>query len=492
MLNHTFLVFTKADSFLDDQAGLSTYLSTIKGTFLEPLLEAMENRVIAVENKSEGYKRILIRQAVLDLLRESVAGTYTYKHFLQAQNLHAEQLAAQAKKKEAERKALHCQINKVAKERCAGEKKEELIRIIKTMPQDVVDRVSEKVKIEGMDPRDVADMANCITKTVLEDCARACLKERIKENLEQKIVDPGRIASYDVEVMKCDYPVAFDIVGEEFFAITVRETVGQLKVSCITQFLLANLELYDNPSEIKKCLIRQYGAAFVSGDTIKLMKKCMDSEQVRACLPAFKAREMETEKLRKEQQARDKEYEKLQLKMKEDKEQMRQREREMKDQRDQDRKAADRQVAGLQQQMGQREREMQNQRVQDKEAADRQITGLQLHMEQREQQMQDQMDQGREAAERQMAGFQEQVMQKDQQVMNLVQSRQQADAMHQQQLSQQQTEYNEMRTRTEDRLAELSRENNNEIASLQAQIQEIGNRGPEVVYRERKSDCIVS
>ena len=300
----------------------------------------MENRVIAVENKSEGYKRNLIRQAVLDLLSECVAECYTYKHFLEAQDLFEEQLAEQAKKKEEDRKALHHQITKLAKPHITNQNKEGLIRIIKTMPQDIVDRISEKVKIEGMDPRDVADMAYCITKTVLEDCARACLKERIKESLKQEIVDPGRIASYDVEVMKRDYPVAIDIVGEEFFTNAVTETVINLKVSCITQFLLANLDLYDDRAEIERCLIRQHGAAFVSGDTIKLMTDCMDSQQVRACLPTFRAKKKEMEELKVKQEADDKSMANLQQQMRESEQQIRQREESMKQLMDSERKAA--------------------------------------------------------------------------------------------------------------------------------------------------------
>ena len=345
ILNHTFLVFTKADSFLVDQAGsLNEYLPTLEGTFLWSLLEAMENRVMAVENKTKGYKRSLIRQTFLDLLRECVAERYTYKHFLQAQELYEDQLAKQAKKKEEDRKALHYQITKLAKQQIADENEEGLIRIIKTMPQDVVDRVSEKVKIEGMDPRDVADMANCITKTVLEDCAQGFLKERIKESLVQEIVDPERIASYDVEVMKRDYQVAIDIVSEEFFTTTVTETVGQLKVSCITQFLLANLELYDDPSEIERCLLRQYGAAFVSGDTINLMKECMDSDQVRACLPTFREKKKELEKLREKQQADDSMLANLQQQMRQSEQRMKQREQEMKNQMDQEREATERKM----------------------------------------------------------------------------------------------------------------------------------------------------
>ena len=341
ILNHTFLVFTKADCFLDkNSGGLNEYLSTLEGTILWSMFETMENRVIAVENKSEGYKRNLTRQAVLDLLHECVAECYTYKHFLNAQDLFEEQLAEQTKKNEKDRKALHYKISEYVKHQISDENKEGLIRMIKTMPQDVVDRVSEKVKIEGMDPRDVADMANCITKTVLEDCARACLKERIQENLENTITDPRKIAFYNVEILKRNYRVAVDIVGEEFFRAAVIETVCQLKVSCITQFLLANLDLYGDPDEIEERLMRQYGAAFVGGNTIKLMTECMDSEEVRMCISTFSAKKAEIKELVEKLQAGDNMMTRLQQQMVMSEQGMKQREQEMKKQMDCERKAA--------------------------------------------------------------------------------------------------------------------------------------------------------
>ena len=91
ILQHTFIVFTKAETYFKTSShSLREYLNDIEKdqvdkTILRDLLNVIGNKIIAVENECEGYKRCLSRQSVLDLIRNCGQGCYTIDCFKEDQ-----------------------------------------------------------------------------------------------------------------------------------------------------------------------------------------------------------------------------------------------------------------------------------------------------------------------------------------------------------------------------------------------------------------------
>ena len=315
MLEHTFLVFTKAGAFFtDERMCLQDHLEKLYASRLEGSIKTLGKRIIAVENTSQGYQRCLMQQAILDLMAQSVQEAsepvYTDENFQQSHSDMLEEREKERVKKTKQMASLFKEVDELAAKKLANAK--ELSDVIDMIgPSDHTMAIIERsigeisTSIDGMKDSERTELVSSTLHNSLKEHGKKEVMKRMEEIIREMEMDATNLRTEDVYFRQIQrmHRSAVGIIGDEFIRASIRNKMREVqgnqkeqrKAEKIKEFILEHLHLHGNASEIQRCMALS-DSDFGGDKSFELINDCLELPDVRGEIHSY--REAETERQR--------------------------------------------------------------------------------------------------------------------------------------------------------------------------------------------------
>ena len=300
MIQHTFLAFTKAAAFFDNpdqqSENLEQHIQSVQKTILGKVLQIIDKNVFAVESKGAEYEKSLIRQAVLDLIRESVNNAseecYSAELFEEAKETLRREFEERQRKRREEQRQLHDEVVHLIYSALSTKPTGDLVRIVKDQRDEDICLYSSQVKskVDGMTDDDLKELIRCEVGTALKESGMQLLRQKFTSLVKQQITDHQKDVEYHMVDLKGRLADECKILGEGFIRATVRGRVlerqdteeAKMKVRVqaeIREFILANIHLHSNPTKIQQELPTR-SKQLDDQEVMNMIKDCLQMPDV--------------------------------------------------------------------------------------------------------------------------------------------------------------------------------------------------------------------
>ena len=208
MLEHTFLVFTKAGAFFtDEKMCIQDHLEKLYASWLEGSIKTMGKRIIAVDNTSQGYQRCLMQQAILNLMAQSVQEAsepvYTDENFQQSHSDMLEEREKEHVKKTKQMASLFKEVDELAAKKLSNAK--ELCDVIDMIgPSDhsmaIIERSRGEVStsVDGMKDSERSELVSSTLQNSLKEHGKKEVMKRMEEIIREIEIDATNLKTDDV------------------------------------------------------------------------------------------------------------------------------------------------------------------------------------------------------------------------------------------------------------------------------------------------------
>ena len=292
MMDHVFIVFTKADTYFkaDSADNLREYLEDLRcyadKSILSEFLNIIGDRIIAVENECMGYKRSLIRDAVLGLIRRSAPRCYTIEYFKDGQEEIEKQLTSKSENRRQQMHDLEMEIIELVLDFLTEKDLKYVIELRKNIGLTLLTQLSRKVKtsVVGLSDFERPDVVRTSIKRVLQTQIPLFLKESFQNLVAQHVPNPQKSTREIYCQVQSKEPDLVNLLEREFVTRTIELRIEKVKVDCALAYISENPRLKGCPLEIQKKLTLLYGESFMGRDATQLINDCLESEDVQwAC-----------------------------------------------------------------------------------------------------------------------------------------------------------------------------------------------------------------
>ena len=294
-----FLVFTNAESYFKTPSALSLrdYVREIQNSSIGSGIA--DTHVIAVDNACFGYKRDLLREAVLGLIWK--AAVFSNEGAIYTSDLHKD---IQKRTKEA--------LERLERERSQLKNtiEEEITKVLSSMSMDCLAQtigtsdfkdIQEKIlkvglpHVSGLESRDYDDF---VTKTIdarIREVGKETLTQRLIQMIEEEIKDSradtkGLLEKNKVELEAAGVDEAQCLVNGiivERILELKRNEDQQINWSNIRKFIKEHIDLHDKEDEILE-VMRNEREEWKEPETRQLVLECLNSHEIKTLIRQHK------------------------------------------------------------------------------------------------------------------------------------------------------------------------------------------------------------